>query len=278
MSSTTTVSTGNDDARLPIAAGTATSPRVPVGSAPPSWSTYVAGGATETGETIKVLVHSTPTCAIFVNEEGMLRWRVDHDKLPSAHGAIAEATDLQNQARSGVLSERARQRSLFVIGVALARAFEDIPSPGITDYFATARAFITARRREALHMFYLFAAISMGLVLVATTLGFRSAGSPLEPFFVAAALGAAGAVVSVLQRFRDINIETYTSRVYTATAGVSRTVFGAAFGVVLLLLHKSDLVLSVAKTNPSFIALACFVAGFSERMIPELLARIEQSP
>lgn len=98
-----------------------------------------------------------------------------------------------------------------------------------------------------------------------------------RPFGVAIALGAAGGVVSVLLRFKSIEIDTYTTPLYVAVAGVARVAFGAAAGVVFLLTQRAQLILAFQGVSADLVALGCFVAGFSERLLPDLLEKLEQA-
>lgn len=94
-------------------------------------------------------------------------------------------------------------------------------------------------------------------------------------FALSAAAGALGAALSVSQRFRSIPIDRFASRRFTVTGGVSRVVFGALFGVVFLMFQKSGLILAAIESNSFAISTAALVAGFSERLIPELIGTVE---
>jgi hypothetical protein len=82
--------------------------------------------------------------------------------------------------------------------------------------------------------------------------------------------------MSVSQRFKTIPIERYTSRLFTAIGGGSRIIYGAAFGTLFLLLQRAGLILQIAAQRPYLLWVAAFIAGFSERAIPELLESIDR--
>jgi hypothetical protein len=94
-------------------------------------------------------------------------------------------------------------------------------------------------------------------------------------FLVSAIFGAAGAMISVSQRFQRIAAELYATRKFTAVGGAARVGYGAAFGALFMLFHDAGLVLQLDRGNNSLLYAAAFVAGFSERAIPELLQRLE---
>jgi len=83
--------------------------------------------------------------------------------------------------------------------------------------------------------------------------------------------------VSVSQRFRSIPIEPYSSGLYTSISAVTRAFFGALFGALFMLLHKGGVLLAFAADRLPLLYAAAFVAGFSERLMPEVLERFERT-
>jgi hypothetical protein len=59
-------------------------------------------------------------------------------------------------------------------------------------------------------------------------------------------------------------------------SGCSRVIFGAIFGAVAHLFVQAELLLPISKVNVFFTAAIAFIAGFSERAIPELLEQMEK--
>jgi hypothetical protein len=208
-------------------------------------------------------------------EEDGLGWSADSAFCVDVGASLAEASDLLNELRAVIDRPSVRRRGCQIIGVELARAFQERVAGDTRDFFAVARQFVDASLRERLHLRYVVAAfVTTCVVSTACVAGaLRLAGSPT--FFVAAALGGVGALVSVTQRFRRIPLERYSSSFYTAAAGVSRICVGAVFGALFLMFQKAGLLLAIATDQPFLLFSAAFVAGFSERMIPEILERLE---
>lgn len=103
----------------------------------------------------------------------------------------------------------------------------------------------------------------------------RVSGNIAE-FLRASALGATGAVMSVVQRFQTIPIERYTSKLFTVIGGSSRVIYGAGFGALFLLFLKAGLILQIAADRSYLLAAAALLAGFSERAMPELLEALDR--
>jgi hypothetical protein len=238
------------------------------------WLAYRAGETDSDGAKILELVASTPSYSVYLTEPESLSWQIDMDTCVDAHLSTAEAVILGSQVNMTIGRKRIRLRAKHAIGLALAKALQDRVGGDQRSFFVEPEEYIDALRRESLHLHYLLSAflVAVAIATAGMVLHFVYRDSD---FMLAALLGGVGAFVSVAQRFRTIPIERYSSSPYTSIAGVSRILLGAIFGSLFLLLHKSDLVLSLAKQQHYLLATASFVAGFSERLVPEMLERFE---
>ncbi|MEM1206831.1 MAG: hypothetical protein AAGN66_26590 [Acidobacteriota bacterium] len=91
-----------------------------------------------------------------------------------------------------------------------------------------------------------------------------------------AACGVAGALISVLQRFRTIATSKYASMRSMKIDGAIRMILGGSFGALFLLLQNGELLLGGLTSNPEATASFALVAGFSERLIPGILEKLGQ--
>ena len=89
--------------------------------------------------------------------------------------------------------------------------------------------------------------------------------------------GGAGAFLSILIRFENIKIGEYESRSFLILRSFSRILIGLFFGLVSFFLIESKFI--IININPKYllICILSFVSGFSERLIPELITKIEKS-
>jgi hypothetical protein len=253
-----------------------TSPSSP--DSEPEWMNYRVGGVDFQGRQILRVIHRSPACAVYITQ-------LDKDSLGvhagtscvDASTSMAEASNLLNELRSVIDQQTVRFRGCQIIGVELSHALEERVAGDTRDFFAGARQFVYSSLRERLNLRYLVAAFVTACVISAGCVIAVIYASSTMDFFIAAGLGGAGALVSVTQRFRRIPIEPYSSGFYISVAGVSRIFVGAVFGAVFLLFQNAGLLLSAANGNPSLLYSAAFVAGFSERMIPEILERFEST-
>jgi hypothetical protein len=227
-------------------------------------------------------LHQSQRGIIYLTEGNNINWELDDSAGSTVAFAktAAEVRNLCTQLKLTVTDDpTAINRALKMIGSGLALALEAGSAyPADHDFLSEARNFIAKRQREALEFRYLLSAALTALILcgglgVAVTQPLKDT---VAEFLVAAALGGGGAMVSVSQRLTSMPLERYSGTFYTRVAGCTRIVFGCAFGAIFLLLQKAGLLLEVASQNPYFIAAAAFAAGFSERLIPDLLEQFEK--
>lgn len=239
------------------------------------WLKYRVGGSADACDRIVDIFQRTHQCIVFLNPDGNPQWEY-HPSCVDAEASSAAAMALINQVNTAVLRRRTKRRLFGLIADSLAFALDARTSNDARDFFRNARADVEGGQREALHLTYLTASTAAAALLAGTLLPiadnfFRE---PQRAFAICAAMACLGALISVWLRFTKIPIQSYTSHLYTAIGGVSRVAFGAFFGAVFLLFQRAGLVLTILKDEYA-IAAAALVAGFSERLIPELLSTLE---
>lgn len=241
------------------------------------WLQYKEGGRDAWGDKIVNIVHQTQRGAIYLTESGSLIWDVEENL--GAHWVVTtrEAFSLITQVKTTINSNFIQNRALKMIASGLAVALEATTTTPQDDFLVKAREFITVRQREVFQIRYFIAAVVTTMITTPSMALISARATPLaREFLIAALLGGAGALISVSQRFRSIAIEPFSSSMFTAIGGGSRVFFGCAFGAIFLLFQKAGIVLSLANGQPFLLAAAAFVAGFSERAIPEVLEKFEQ--
>ncbi|MGZ4778522.1 MAG: hypothetical protein ACXV5L_04950 [Thermoanaerobaculia bacterium] len=261
----------NETQRIPVAHPSQLAPSAPRSST--EWLSYRRHGETSNGTVIEEIIAQTAECGVFLTKKNGIHWEYNPAACVDATDSIGVAVELMTEARSSFFRGSVKRRALALVAIGLAKALQERREGDGRDFFAGARLFIVARHRELLHLSYVVWAAVMTAIIAAVGITLAVRVPATRDFAVAAALGSIGALVSVMQRFRSIQIDRYSSSAPTAMAGMSRALLGAIFGGLLILLNRADLVLSVASNRPFLLPAAAFIAGLCERLIPDLLER-----
>ncbi len=124
--------------------------------------------------------------------------------------------------------------------------------------------------------------ISVGLVPVLAAFvdpGATLVGIPLDMLLLVAAAGALGSVISVMRRIRDFRGSTVASPLVLYLTGAFRPVIGVGFALFVYAVVNSKLIAFTppAGGEPYFFAAVAFLAGFSEKLAPDLMEKAEDA-
>jgi hypothetical protein len=238
------------------------------------WNRYRAGEKLPSGDTIADILQRTEKCIVFINQDGNPQWEYSASCV-DGNSSSSIASGLFAQINASIADRRVRRRAIGIVCDALAYALDSRRRDDQRDFFDQARLMVETLHVEALHVTYLAASATatMAVISVLMLIRFLLPDPVAKLFFLCASLSALGALFSVWLRFRTIPIEPFMSLRYTAAASISRIVVGAISGAVFLFFQRAGLVMAVLQ-NDAVTAFA-FVAGFSERVVPELLSAFE---
>jgi hypothetical protein len=247
----------------------------------PRWMSYKSGSLDYGKLEIKEIIHKSLKGAIYLTAGDNLTWDEEENLGKHWYRATAEAINLLTPAKMTIEDPLERNRALKMLAAGLTRALQATAPDPDEDFLAPAREFILARRQEILQIRYFVASVKMFavaaiLLVLIITLVFNDDRSNAHQFLIAALLGSVGAIISVLQRFHAIPVELYTSRKFITINGWTRILLGVTFGSLFLLFHKAGMLFQFAEGRPLLLYGGAFVAGFSERAIPEVLTRFER--
>ena len=105
------------------------------------------------------------------------------------------------------------------------------------------------------------------------------AGMPLDMLLLVVAAGALGSVISVMRRIRDFRGSTVASPLVLYLTGAFRPVIGVGFALFVYAVVNSKLIAFTppAGGEPYFFAAVGFLAGFSEKLAPDLMEKAEDA-
>ncbi len=159
------------------------------------------------------------------------------------------------------------------------------------NYFAEAQEFINTKIKESTHIAYLTASFSFFLMIFVSIAIYATVCEldisskrwlpdqfkdilAVRQLLIAILCGSTGALLSVVQRFKEIPIQNYMSKSYMYISAIIRIVLGIIFGILFIVAVKGGVILGT-DADSYVVVLFIFISGFSERLVPELLKKLE---
>jgi uncharacterized protein YegP (UPF0339 family) len=230
---------------------------------------------------VDVMLGESPVASVFTTKDNQLRWKYRANKgdvptrlLP----AIAEFDSIMATIATSV-AKPYRKDCYHRLGKALFAAFHTQEGARPAIHFRAVRLLVRTKAKERARLVYVVASMAATMLLVLGTFPiYYFVTSPeIRLIALGGCFGSIGASISVLQRNPSLDIDPWMSNGYLRLQGITRIVLGFIFGFIFVLASKANFVLGVVRDNPYPLLVLCIVAGFSERVIPELLSRFESS-
>jgi len=230
---------------------------------------------------VDVTLGESPIASVFTTKDKQLRWRYKANSgvLPfRLLGAVLEFDSIM--ATIAVSVPKSYQKATYhILGKALFAAFHTPEETKPIGSFRAVRIFVRKKAKERARLTYLLASmaakIMLGLVVIPFYLFTVNSSAGLVA--LGGWFGSVGASISVLQRNASLNLDPWMSNRYLALHGIARIVLGFIFGSVFVMASKANFILGLVRDNSYSLLVLCIVAGFSERLIPELLSKFESS-
>ncbi len=248
----------------------------------PKWENYKAGTCIEEGHKISSILGKDEISCVWMDEKSGLWWDYNKTVALNARPYIAYAVRLHMQVKATIPEKRWAQvipylGSRLFSGLLKSTQGDDTFDPA---YFSNVEELIETKSREASHSVYLFSGsvlvLVLGLLWIAvyfsSSVEFRTSG--IFKIFFGSTAGSVGALLSIVSRFRSIEIQRYASSASIGTQSITKVLLGFLSGGFLVLAIQAGFI-SVSADNLYAIGVFCVVAGFSERLVPELMGKLE---
>jgi hypothetical protein len=237
------------------------------------------------------LIVKTADYIVYLDDELYVEWScnlgtdmVDGNDAVLNRVSMLEAIPVDHLTEQQVFSFRR------MVAEGVARLFDkESSSESAMAALNVAEAWVTARNHEVARLWYLIASgVAAGIVGVVCVLlwlfrNLARAYLSADAFDVAmgGTLGGVGALLSVMQRSRSLDLEPAAGKVLHYMEGAARIIVGSIGAVLMALAFKGDLVLGFASSHekaPVLLAVISLIAGASERFVPSFIERIEIAP
>lgn len=233
-----------------------------------------------TEQIIQRVIGQSPHACVVITEDHQIRWEFqprDSETPSHLRPAIAALTELSSLGRL-VLRAGSRDGVRGDLAEALWASFEAPDGEDILAAFIPVRKRLEARWRRLATAAYLGGAV-LGLAPSLIPLGYALLTSNQSILIASAALagGAAGALLSVMERTRRLEVDDWSPFWYWSLEGALRVLLGTLSGVIMMALVDLDLFFGFAKGRAEGVFLAGVIAGFAERLVPTLLIRLTRT-
>jgi hypothetical protein len=237
---------------------------------------------------IAKLIFQSETCIVYLDQNLKVCWMTnsEYGHYAQDFGAVRARADLLKSIPRELLADTQFEALQRQVGAAMAGLLDDKISDNANSILDKAETYLRTRTTERARRWFLSAAfcVTGGALLVATLLMlFRGTIQPrigLNGFEIALAtlMGSLGAVLSMVLRMTKLDIDAMAGSGVHYFEGAVRSLAGMAGAFLVALCVKADVVLGVindtSNTLPFLLALGV-VAGASERLVPNLIKKVE---
>jgi len=264
----------------------------PSGREVSDFSNYCEGDVDPTlNKRIRVLTVASKDYIVYLDDDFNVEWSLTEGYDAASNPALGPVQDrvslLEVQSVDCVPPRRLGPfRRLLAEG--LGRVISDRSEAGARALLDRAEEEIVSRRSERARIWYLMAsgiaACVVGIIGVVLWACKRWAicilGGNGFDVLLASTLGGLGALISVISRSTRLTTDTYAGSWIHYFEGAARIVTGWAGALFVSLAVKADLVGGIVNTVrhglPLLLTLG-FAAGISERLMPDLIRKVEGS-
>lgn len=222
---------------------------------------------------VKRVIAETDSYSIWVDSKNMVNFS-HFDHLDHLQLVLTNFTKLRAQG-SSFIPQGSRFEFSEQLGAALAVAIETLEDD--PDVFRDVENLLAKTIDSSLRTrFSMFSIGSASFLLFILFYFFNTPSNAAGIYIPAIAGGILGAFISVQSRVRTIKCDISDPAWTLKTQAFIRIVLGGIFGFIAFAMAKTGIVFSVFSSSDSAMILLGVISGFSERLIPELLQKIEK--
>ena len=238
------------------------------------------GDLTPSGATVESILGDSTRVTVFTTSDQQLRWSYrdangnDADVPVEYSPAVAKFNFLMETIRA-IVPKKHKRPCYILLGKALFSAFS-VSSDKAMDCLVDVEKYVhqlTLSHARAIYVVWCMGLTA--LVSICMTALLHGTSVKHELYFYGALFGLIGACISVTPRARSLDVDWTLDRWALLLQATVRVTLGLLFGAVFVLACRADFLFGAFKMNHVAVFLLSLVAGFSERMIPDLFARLE---
>jgi hypothetical protein len=264
--------------------------KVEAGSEPqPAWAQLRESDTDPSlNKTVHTLIVQDDNCFVYLDSDLYVEWEYDDNKIPDKEGsgAVFNRISLLESIPMRHLSTENQVAFKRMVGEALARLLTQCDLRAANEILDKAEVFINARNSEVARRWQLSAAAVVcaiallvgGILWIERSVSLMMLGDFAFSVVIGACAGGLGATTSLLLRIRQMAFDVSAGRDAHHFDGAIRVLAGMAGAVVALLAVRVNLIGGIVNGMPhpfAALMLVCVIAGASERLVPDLINRLE---
>lgn len=219
---------------------------------------------------IKKRVIETPRFSVYLSRNNNIAWWYYQD-IPEYMVDALEEFEVLKELSTTTLPQSYKYIVMNKLASALANAFNKDTNDKAKDCFRDVRKFLISKSESYLKLKLFLISISFSLLSLITVFFLCIYFPSAKIYAMGIGAGVIGAMVSSLQRNSFISLDSYAGEYSLYCESFSRIIIGAVFGCFLVFGIKSEIFLAPFKSNLQAIICFCFISGFVERFVPELI-------
>jgi hypothetical protein len=239
---------------------------------------YKVGDKTTAGETIEFIYGHSEQVIVSRDSRNRIQWETAADSLTRTESLVHQLFDrLHARATSCLPEGKKRTQLVDELAQALFLGLSEPDEQKALAYFDNVAGRIAQEAQIEARFTYLVAgSISAAAVLaVGLILAWFLSGADARAVILGATAGAIGAWASILSRASALELGPFETPSNLKFQGVTRILLGMIFGVVATVAMKSGELFPSGAGSLWTMALITFASGWSERLVPEVIKKVE---
>jgi hypothetical protein len=233
------------------------------------------------GKKIEVLIENGKDFIVYLDAELNIQYAVSpaYHTFSGSYGEVLnKVAELEGLADRSFMTKKQIKEYRCMIGAAIARMYENNAPAVIFAMLDRAEYFLKSRVTETARIWYLSSAsIAIFFLLLAYIILLNYMQEKLiREFLSGVIIGAAGAYLSLIMNSRKIIVNPSSGKVIHFFESITRIIIGMISSFFVSLLVYSGILNPGLKDDIlTNMLILSFIAGFSERMVPNLIHHFE---
>ena len=228
---------------------------------------------------VSVVIGRERNFCVWQNSNGEISYWCNKTENSKLAGSIAEFTRLKALA-GALLPGKNHHKFNLRLGSALYASLKLGGDVEKFNYFSSLEKFIldASQNEVKLKILVITAGVAIFLMVI-SIFGYYFFELPvfIKMSAISATGGIAGALISFLERSKNSSIGDGDLAPFAILSSVSRVIIGGLFGAIAYSVANADLAFSLFKSSKPALLILGIAAGFSERLIPDVLSSISSS-